>query len=135
MNKLNLLLLVIIGFIYGCKGQSQSQRVISYKSEIIGTWVSQDDPSYRMEFTNQGKQREYIDGQLQKEEYVYSIETSCNSNSNNGFDIYLKRRQTSDDLNDYACDIINNLTTDASSICILSITNDRGQLELYTKIR
>ncbi|MFI0429956.1 hypothetical protein [Mariniflexile sp. HMF6888] len=132
MKKISLVLVIILGFTYGCKAQSQSERITAYKTKIIGTWLSKDDPEYKIVFTNQGNQLEYVNGQLQTEVYLYSITSSCNSNSN-GYDIYLKRRQSIDDLNDNACDIVNNIHTDANGVTILSITNDRGQLELYTK--
>jgi hypothetical protein len=130
MKKCNLLPIIILGFVLSCKAQSQLQQINTYNTQIIGIWLSVDDPEYKIEFTNQRVQREYINNQLQEETYQYSISSSCGSNSNNGFDIYLKRQS---DLDDYACDVINNISTDSNGIVTLSITTERGKLDIYVK--
>ncbi|WP_299116171.1 hypothetical protein [uncultured Winogradskyella sp.] len=128
-------LVIITVFIFAvlflnCKAQSQAQQIINYNSLIIGTWISEDDPDYKIEFTSQGIQKEYVNNELQEEIYQYSIIPSCGSNSNNGFDVFLKRQTN---IIDYTCDIINNIHTDSNGIITLSITTESGQLDRYIK--
>lgn len=61
---------------------------------------------------------------------TYEITTSCNSNSSNYYDIFLKIQI---DSTSYNCDILRNIITESSSKTILSITTERGQLEKYIK--
>ena len=130
MKNFKLIAIIILGFVYSCKAQTQLQRINTYNIQIVGIWVSEDDSEYKIEFTNQGVQREYINNELQEETYQYSISSSCGSNSNNGFDIYLKRHLNSDD---YVCYVINNISTDSNGVVTLSITTERGKLDIYVK--
>lgn len=50
------------------------------KKEIIGTWVSKENPNYRLEFSENGICRDYYGGNVDKK-YVYSISTTCGDNS------------------------------------------------------
>jgi len=126
-----LLFLAVINLTINCKSQSQLHQISNYKTKIIGVRVSKDDPTYKIEFTSNGIQRQYVDNILQEETYKYSILASCGPNQSNGFDIYLK---TESSLNDYNCDIINNIQKNNHGVFILSITTERGRLELYEKL-
>lgn len=117
------LTVVILLLSLSCKDQNLQSKIKTYKSKIIGIWQSEDDPHYKIEFTNDGIRREYIDNQLQKESYAFQILDSCGTNSSNGFDLYLKIINTPDD---YNCDIINNISTDSNGKTILSLTTERG---------
>ncbi|MFC5194552.1 hypothetical protein ACFPH8_04340 [Bizionia hallyeonensis] len=126
---LKLLLLMVIS--YSCKAQVLppiSQP--NWGNEIIGTWISNDDLDYKIEFTSNGVQKEYIGNVLQDGTYNYALTMSCGSNINNGFDVYLKRDISS---NDFVCDVINNIHTDDNGVKTLSITTESGKLEIYTK--
>ena len=115
---------------FNCKAQTQLQQISNYSTQIIGIWVLKDDPTYKIEFNSNGIQKEYINNLLQDETYQFSILGSCNSYPNNGFDIYLKRKSNTVD---YVCDIINNIYEGSDGVILLSITTERGQLEIYTK--
>lgn len=129
--KKNILILIILtlGFTFGCKAQSQLEQLNNYSSLIIATWVSKDDSSHKIEFTLSGAYKIYINNNLEGT-YEYSLNTTCGTNSNNGFDIFLK---TQSNITDYTCNVINNIHTDSSGVTRLSITTERGQLEIYIK--
>ncbi|MBG7612522.1 hypothetical protein IU405_09720 [Polaribacter sp. BAL334] len=124
-----IIILLILGLTFGCRAQSQKQRLTKYKALIIGTWISQEDSSYKIEFTRDNKLKIFIDNNLE-EMTTYEITTSCNSNSSNYYDIFLKIQI---DSTSYNCDILRNIITESSSKTILSITTERGQLEKYIK--
>jgi len=113
---------------FNCKAQTQLVRLNDYTTEIVGAWVSDEDPSNKIEFTPNGIFKIYIDDNLEGT-FTYSLNTICASNSNNGYDVYLKLNL--DDL--IVCHIINNIHTDSNGEVTLSITTERGQLELFTK--
>lgn len=130
MKKFNLILSVIIlGFTFGCNAQSQLHQLNNYKTLIVGTWISEDDPSHKIEFTSRNSLKIYIENNLE-ETYEYALNTSCGTNSNNGHDIFLK---THTDTNDFTCDIINNIHADTNGNVTLSITTQRGKLQIYHK--
>lgn len=128
MKKINLIFILIAGFVYSCRAQSQVENLNSYTSEIIGTWISEEDSSYKIEFTSSGIYNIYIDDELE-DTYSYSLATSCGTNANS-YDIFLK---TQSNFIDYTCDVINNIYSDSSGLITLSITSERGQLNIYIK--
>ena len=133
MKKNNLILILTLiltlGFTFSCKAQSQLEYLNTYTTDIVGTWISEDDSSHKIEFTSNGIYNIYINGNLEGT-FEYSLATTCGSNSNNGYDIFLKMQT---DITNYACDIVNNIHTDSDGATTLSITTERGQLEIYTK--
>lgn len=130
MHKIKLLLIGLLAFISNCKGQTQQEKIEEYKTKIVGTWVSDDDSDYKIKFSTDGIQKEYIDNQIQSESYNFSIVSSCDENSNNGFDIYLKREYSGD----ITCDVLNNIILNDNGKLTLSITTQRGKLHTYTKL-
>ncbi|WP_156168360.1 hypothetical protein [Kordia zhangzhouensis] len=50
------------------------------KKEIIGTWVSEQNPDYKLEFMQNGVCRDFYANKPHKN-YVYTISTQCNENS------------------------------------------------------
>ncbi|WP_445747710.1 hypothetical protein [Polaribacter sp.] len=129
MRKLKIITLLALGLTFGCRAQSQEQRLTKYKALIIGTWISQEDSSYKIEFSKDNKLKIFIDNNLE-EITSYELTTTCNSNSNNSYDIFLKIQI---DSSSYNCDIISNMITESSGKTKLSITTERGQLEKYIK--
>jgi hypothetical protein len=129
MKNLKLILVISLVFVFGCKAQSQSERFNSYKASIIGSWISENDSSNKVQFSSDNKMKVYIDNNLE-DTTSYELTLSCNSNSNNTYDIYLRIQI---DTTTHNCDIINNIVTDSSGKTILSITNEKGQLEKYLK--
>ncbi len=121
--------MIILGYTAICKAQSQIQKLNNYRELIIGKWVSEDDSSHKFEFTSDNTCKIYIDNNLE-ETYSYNLDRTCNTNLNNGYDIFLK---TQIDINNFTCDIINNIHVDSNGVTTLSITTERGQLEIYLK--
>lgn len=133
MKNINTTILFIILCIsISCKAQTQEDRLTNYTSEILGVWLSEDDPNHKIEFTSNNDYNIFIENNLE-ETFMYSLDKSCGSNSNNDFDIFLKIQQNSFDQN-YSCHVINNITTTSQGDTILSITTEKGKLEIYTKL-
>jgi len=129
MNKINLTLIIVLVFTFSCKAQTQLQKLNNYNKLIVGTWVSEDDSSHKIEFTSNGKYKIFIDDNLEGT-YEYSLNTTCGTNSNNGYDIFLKMQTIG---TTFVCDIISNMHTDTNGAITLSITTERGKLEIYKK--
>lgn len=95
MNKISLVLVIILSFTFGCKAQTQSERIAIYNTEIIGAWIDEDDSNYRLEFLTNGTCKEYEGTELLTT-YNYSIEgNSCGDFSTPNV-IYLKWVDTED---------------------------------------
>lgn len=125
-----IVIIVLFTALISCKAQSQLAQINTNNTEIVGTWVSENDSTYKIEFTSNGIQKEYINNVTQQETNSYEIVSSCGANTNNDVDLYLKRYTSS---SDFVCDIINNISTNQNGETILSITSERGKLELYIK--
>lgn len=129
MNKINLTLIIVLFFTFSCKAQSQLQQLNNYNTLIVGTWVSEDDSSHKIEFTQSGTYKIFIDNNLERTQ-EYSLNTTCGTNSNNGYDIFLKMQI---DSTNFVCDTINNIHTASNGTITLSITTEKGELETYIK--
>ena len=129
--KINKVIITVVLFLAAskCISQTQDQRISDYKTNIIGIWLLESDADYKIEFTSDGYQREYLNNVLQSEVVLYFIEKSCGLNQDNGFDIFLVRKLQGQSL---ACEVINNLNIKNNQY-ILTLTNERGQLEKYIK--
>ena len=127
MNKLKLItLIMLLSITYSCKAQSQLQ-ISNYNTEIIGTWVSNEDSSYKRVFTSNGICNDYSEEELVST-YTYNISTSCEEENTHGF-IYLN---LIDEDNDKYCFEINAINENNSNV--LSLTGlMRGKIQLYTK--
>lgn len=87
--------------------------------------LSDTDSDTKIGFTSEGEMKIYIDNILD-DTYYYSLNTSCNSQQNNSYDVFLKQTLS---LSDSRCHIINNI----GPYGILSLTTERGQLDTYKK--
>ena len=117
---------MLLSITYGCKAQSQLQ-ISNYNTEIIGTWVSNEDFSYKRVFTSNGICNDYSEEELVST-YTYNISTSCEEENTLGF-IYLN---LIDEDNDKYCFEINAINENNSNV--LSLTGlMRGKIQLYTK--
>lgn len=100
-------------------------------SEIIGTWIAEDDPTYKLVFTQNGHMKTYYNNVLSSD-FLYSITTQCNGQIlTTDYDIFLKLIDTED--NDTACNFLNGIHTATNGVKTLSITSESGKLTLYTK--
>lgn len=122
--------MVLIAIFHNCKAQSLSSQISIYNVGIIGSWVSNDDSMYKIEFTSSGFQKEYINNQVQQEVYHFELTTDSSGSASSGNDIYLERYTDSSDI---TCDIFNGIYTDSNGVKIMSIRTERGKLETYTK--
>ena len=132
MKNNNLIVLVaLLIFTFNCKAQSQFEYLNNYTTDIIGVWVLEDDSTHKIEFTSNNTFKVYINNVLE-DTSLYSLGITCGTNSNNGYDIFLKFKENNLS-NDYVCDVISNIHTDSNGLIIMSITTERGQLETYVK--
>ena len=120
------LVLLFLTITFGCKAQQRTQ-LNDYTTEIIGTWISNDDLNYKREFTNNGICKDYSENVLVST-FSYSIGSSCENENTVDF-IYL---QLIDEDDDVYCFEINGINENDSNI--LSLTGlMRGKIQLYTK--
>ena len=129
MNKVLIVffLMLVSGSV---EAQSQEAWFNTYTSDIIGIWVSEDDSNHKLEFTSDHTYNIYVKGDLVGSHY-YKVVLDCGGNSND-FDVFLKTKD-SPEATDHSCDIINNLALLENGKVILSLTTERGSLEVYYK--
>ena len=112
-----------------CK--AQQIQVPNLDTKIIGTWMSNDDATYKIIFSNNGDYKSYINNVLSSV-FTYEITTQCNGQTlTENYDIFLKVIDT-EDLDTY-CHLLNGIHTDANGLTTLSLTSEGGKLWLYTK--
>ena len=77
MKKINIILITIllIGFTTSCNAQ---QRQDNIQTEIIATWVAEDDPNVKLVFNNSNQCLNYYDNIL-IDTYPYTISDECGS--------------------------------------------------------
>lgn len=124
-----LLIFMLASFLFNCKAQQIQQP--NLESEIIGTWISNDDSTYKIVFTQNGYERSYHNNILSST-FIYSITTQCNGQTlTESYDIFLKVVDADD--SEVYCHFLNGIHTDENGVKTLSIRTERGKLELYTK--
>ena len=129
MKKFFLLILIQSSFLFSCKAQGIQQP--NLETEIIGSWISNDDPTYKLVFTQNGYEKSYYNNTLSST-FTYSITTECNGQTlTTNYDIFLRVVDTED--NEIYCHFLNGIHTNQNGVKTLSITTERGKLELYTK--
>lgn len=114
-----LMIAITFAMSYSCQAQlsaSLPEQISIYSTEIIGTWVDEEDNNYKLVFLSNGNCKEY-DGSQLVTTYNYSItQASCaNYNSRNSF--YLKWFDTED--SQTSCLEILNITDNALSLMIV----------------
>ncbi|WP_299163116.1 hypothetical protein [uncultured Tenacibaculum sp.] len=128
----NILTFLTLTFFSSCVLFSQTNNnstIEDYKKEIIGTWISKEDPSNKIQFLSNNILNIYIDNNLE-DTSEYKLSIGCNTNSKSDYNIFLKIKLNTID---YSCDIMNTINTTSSGKTILSITSERGKLEIYFK--
>lgn len=118
--------LIILGSSVNCKAQSQFTKLNTYINQIEGTWISQDNSNHKIEFSSDGTYKVYVESNLISTN-TYTLTTSCSSNPNNGYDIYLRIKNDNDMI---VCNIINNISMNSKGETILSLITERSKLEI-----
>lgn len=114
---------------YFCKAQTQPN--VPDSVAIIGTWVSENDPTHKLVFTSNGRMEEYHNNSFEGY-FLYSLIKTCNGQtSSNINNVYLKLKDPQD--GEIFCHVLNGIRTGTNNITTLSITLERGKLCLYTK--
>lgn len=113
-----IILIAIIGFtIY------QSTLVQKEKSNIVGTWVEENDSNWKLQFNSQSKCFWYYTGEA-TEEYTYTIQ---NTSPQCGLEV--------DTGNNFTYLQLNNINDSTEKICyeILSLNDEYLQLRMIKK--
>lgn len=133
MKTLKLILLMcFICVTFNCKAQQIQEPNLA--TNIIGTWILDDDPKVKFVFTSGGKNLQYYNNVLSDNTYTYSIGTSCKGETLTGnYDIFLRIVDTNVEFGDTTCDFLNGIHTDSRGVTTLSLTSERGELEVFTK--
>jgi len=76
---LSILLLIVMGI----------SSFVTPKKEILGSWVSQTNPNYKIQFFDNGKCKDYY-GDKPNKEYVYYISTTCSSSNENEKSLFIQ---------------------------------------------
>lgn len=130
-KKIKILSILILTLqLYNCKAQILQATNSDFANQIIGTWISEDDNSLKLEFTENNQMYQFVNQQVQNEVFNYEVNANCGSNTSNGFDDYLKIYNNS---SDETCHIINSISIIDNGDTILSLTTERGTLEIYIK--
>lgn len=95
--------------------------------EIVGVWVSEDDPSYKISFNSHGVYLELVNN-VQVTRNTYSISHSCGGENDSKF-YFLK---LVDEDGDIYCFEINGVNANNSGILSLTYM-DNGKIFLYNK--
>lgn len=109
---------------------SKSHQPVDYATEIIGTWILNDDHLSKSEFKSNNKRIDSYEGII-IDNSTYSITGTCNGESLSINEYFLKSVDTDDNFT--SCEIINNIHTDSNGVKTLSLTSERGELITYTK--
>lgn len=75
MKKLISICLLFFVFTFSCKAQSQLQQVNSVSNQLIGTWISEDDTNWKIQFNTNGNCYWYYTNE-DTEVFSYSISTT-----------------------------------------------------------
>ncbi|WP_203258599.1 hypothetical protein [Hyunsoonleella ulvae] len=74
MKKINIVLIILfLGLIFNCKAQ---ERQANIATEIIGTWISEDDAKVKLVFNTDGTYTSYYDNEPTAV-FNYSITDKC----------------------------------------------------------
>lgn len=126
--KIILIVILLLSYTYSKAQQIQEPNL---STKIIGTWLAEDDPTQTLVFSMDGHLKIYFNNVLSSD-YLYFITTQCkNQTLYANYDIFLKLIDTDD--NEEYCELLNAIHTDENGVITLSITSERGQLELYIK--
>lgn len=99
------------------------------QSEIVGTWVSNNDTLWKISFSSNGIRKDYYENVL-TDTYNYVISNNCGSQILTN-ELFIK---TKDSLNETSCDVLNGIHNEPSTgTTTLSITSESGKLYLFTK--
>ena len=114
-----LLFIFTVTITYSCKAQQIidiQQQINTYSTQIIGTWIDDEDNNYKLEFLSNGICKEY-DGSELITTYNYSIKSSNCADYNSSNSYYLKWID-SEDLQTTCLEILN-ITDNALSLMII----------------
>ena len=123
-NIKSILLTFLIIMTYSCKAQQIPE--IEYATNIIGTWVLEEDTNNKLVFTSDGQCKIYEQNQLDTI-YEYSFENNSCLNYIEVDVVYLKWREVNS--LEFTCLEISGMTTNTLSLMLI----DSAQILYYNR--
>jgi len=108
-----------------CLGQLPQQNI---NSEIIGSWVSEDDANNKLTFNSNGECKEFYNNVL-VDTYTYSISHQCANESDNK--AWFLKMIDSDDLDERCYELYGANADSSNTLSIRDLTT--GKIFLYNK--
>lgn len=126
MKKFNIVMFILFTAIcFNCKAQQIPDN--QYSTNIIGTWILEEDTNQKLEFTAAGICKVFEEGVLHTT-YEYSFENnSCGSYTTNDDVVYLKWKEVGQ--LETSCLEVSGMTTNTLSLMII----DNAQVLYYTR--
>lgn len=129
-NKIVLVTIVVLIISLISFNIYQSQWLKDRQENIIGTWISNDDPNLRLEFKNNGKYFRYYAG-YDTEEFTYTIESEITSG---GLEItYLKMIVVKSEDFEIGKVLEYDINALGDDRLVLNTSNERTNLMAFTK--
>ncbi|HRB29885.1 MAG TPA: hypothetical protein PK872_00115 [Ferruginibacter sp.] len=129
-KSIKIILVFLIFMMSSSYTRAQTQQP-NLNTEIIGTWIAEDEPNYKLVFSQDGHMKTYFSNVISSD-FIYSITTLCSGQTLTAdYNIFLKLIDTEN--NSTYCNFLNGIHTDSSGVKTLSIRSERGKLTLYTK--
>ena len=125
MKNIKSALLIFLTIItYNCKAQQIPES--QYSTNIVGTWVLEEDTNNKLVFTTNGQCKVYVGNQLDTT-YEYSFENNVCQNYTENNVVYLKWREVN--TLEFTCVEISGMTTDILSLMLI----DSAQILYYNR--
>lgn len=123
-NIKSVLLILLITITYNCKSQQIPES--EYSTNIIGTWVLEEDTNNKLVFTTDGLCKVYEENQLDSI-YEFSFKNNnCGDYSEDDV-VYLEWKES--DSEDFTCIEISGMTNNTLSLMLV----DSAQILYYNK--
>lgn len=126
MKKINILLItLLVGFTFSCKAQ---QAQVDIQTEIIATWIAEDDLNVKLVFNNNNQCLSYYNNTL-IDTYSYEISHECGSESD--FNSWFLKLTDSEDLSIRCYDLYGANLDNNNTLSMKDMTT--GKIFVYNK--
>ncbi|WP_298515163.1 hypothetical protein [uncultured Kordia sp.] len=126
MKYIKLILLFSLILTIECKAQ---QAQVNIDTEIIGTWVSEDDPKIKLVFNSDGQCLEYYDSVL-SDTFSYSISNQCEEELD--VNTWFLKMIDSEDLDEYCYELYGANYDNNNTLSMRFMGN--GKIYVYNKV-